>query len=543
MTQRNATPKKKSRSFPVIILSALAAMCLLFIATQENCGASQVRARRTSGGAKEIRLGPGGDLQAAVKSATFGDTIILQAGATYRGPLILLDKGTSSGSDADYITIRTSDLSGIAREGNRITPAHAAAMAKIVSPSKQSAIGTQPQAQHYKFIGIEFAPAADADYVYNIIDLGASDYTSASQFPHHIVFDRCYVHSTGLNKARRGFALNSAETSVVNSYVSGFAGDGDETQAVAGWNGPGPFHIINNYLEGGAEVLLFGGADPSIANLVPSDIEIRRNYFHKPAEWEGRATVKGTVELKNSRRVIIDGNLLESGIRVTAFVITVRNQDTKAPWSTIEDVQITNNIVRHASTGINILGRDNYAPSQEAKRLKIANNLFEDVDSSGEIAYFLQINGTDSVTVEHNTVQQGGNIITSYGAAARNFVFRNNIVQFNLYGVACSVEPSTCPDVPFCNCFPGGTIKGNVIADNKNFSASYPIEKGFPGNFITRSYDVVGFVDYVRGNWQLAAGSKYRGKGSDGKDPGVDVAALNASGVKTAKEGLTTVTK
>ena len=513
---------------------ALVIVFMLFVLTQENCGASQVRSRRV-GNANEITLDAGGDLQGAIKAASFGDTIILQAGATYRGPLVLPDKGVGSGDD--YITIRTSDLAGIAKEGERVNPAQARAMPKIVSPSKQSAISTQAQAHHYRFIGIEFSPSSDAAYVYNLIDLGSTSYRSVSEFPHHLVFDRCYVHSTGLNKARRGFALNSAETSIVNSYVSGFAGADDETQAVAGWNGPGPFHIVNNFLEGGAEVLLFGGADPSIANLVPSDIEIRRNYFHKPAAWQGRAQVKGTLELKNARRVIIDGNLLESEILVTAFVITVRNQDTKAPWSTIEDVQITNNIVRHASTGINILGKDNYAPSQEAKRIRIANNLFEDVFTTGEIAFFLQISGTAGVTVEHNTVQQGGNIITSYGEPATNFNFSNNIVQFNLYGISCSIG-TPCPDIPFCHCFPNATVKGNIIADNTNVSAAYPIDKAFPpGNYIVRSYADVGFVDYAHGNWQLAARSQFRGKGSDGKDPGVDVAELNASGVRSAKDG------
>lgn len=540
LSSRMKTHHHRSRSvLPLIIFAGLAGICFLFILTQENCSASQLQSRRTSDGSNEITVKSSGDLQAAIKSARFGDTIVLQAGATYKGPLILPYKGGGTSSDADYITIRTSDLQGLAKEGSRTNPAQARAMPKIVSPAKQSAIGTDPQAHHYRFIGIEFSPATDAGYVYNVIDLGSSSYNSPSQFPHHLVFDRCYVHSTGLNKARRGFALNTAETSIINSYISGFAGDSDETQAVAGWNGPGPFHIVNNFLEGGAEVLLFGGADPSIPNLVPADIEIRRNYFHKPAEWQGRATIKGTLELKNARRVVIDGNLLESEILVTAFVITVRNQDTKAPWSTIEDVQITNNIVRHASTGINILGKDNYAPSQGARRLKIANNLFEDVFTTGEIAYFLQINGTDSVTIEHNTVQQGGNIITSYGEPATNFVFRNNIVQYNQYGVACSIG-TPCPDVPFCHCFPGATVKGNIIADNTNLAASYPIDKAFPpGNYIVSSYDKVGFVDYAHGNWQLAAASKYRGKATDGKDPGVDFAALNASGVRSARDGST----
>jgi hypothetical protein len=71
---------------------------------------------------------------------------------------------------------------------------------------------------------------------------------------------------------------------------------------VCGWNGPGPFHIVNNYIEGGGQNIMFGGADPSVTNLVPSDIEIRKNFLYKPAEWFGRATIKAVIELKNARK-------------------------------------------------------------------------------------------------------------------------------------------------------------------------------------------------------------------------------------------------
>ncbi len=391
---------------------------------------------------------------------------------------------------------------------------------------------TLERAHHFKFIGIEFAPASDASYVYNLIDLGRSDYTSVSQFPHHLIFDRCYVHSTGLNKARRGVALNSAETSIINSWVAGFAGAGDETQAIAGWNGPGPFHIVNNYLEGGAEIILFGGADPSIPNLVPSDIEIRRNHLYRPAEWAGKATVKGSFELKNARRVVVDANVIDGAIRETAFVLTVRNQQGKAPWSTLEDLEITNNIVRSASTGLNILGSDHYHPSQTAKRIRIANNLFTDLVSPGDIAYFVQINGGEDITVEHNTVQQAGNIISSEKPSLR-FVFRNNIVQYNDYGMACFVPGPPCADNMACHCLPDATIKGNVIANNANIGSNYPIDKNFPtGNLFVTSYDKLGFIDHLHGNWRLAPNSKFRGKASDGKDPGIDFTSFEASGVE-----------
>jgi hypothetical protein len=494
---------------------------------------------RSSGGGNEIILDADGDLQAALKSAKFGDTIVLPAGVTYSGPFLLPYKGAGSGTDADYITIRTSDLGGISKVGDRIKPRlHARAMPKIVS-TNQYAIGTEPRAHHYRFIGIEFSPADNSKYVYNLVDLGASDYNSDSLFPHHLIFDRCYVHSTGLGKARRGFALNSAETSIINSHVSGFAGEGDETQAIAGWNGPGPFHIINNYLEGGAEVLIFGGADPSIPNLIPSDIEIRRNYFYRPPEWAGKVTIKGSFELKNARRVIVDGNVFEStNPRQTALVITVRNQSGKAAWSTIQDVEITNNLSRHANAGMNFLGKDDQFPSGEAKNIRVANNLFVDVESPGESTYFIQISGGDSLIVEHNTVQQIGNILSVYGNPGKNFVFRNNIIQYNSYGIACFIQGAACPDVPYCNCLPGAIVKGNIIADNANQSASNQIEKSLPvGNFFVPSYDQLGFVDYARGNWRLSANNRYRRKGTDGKDPGIDFAIFEASGVNYAVQG------
>lgn len=495
---------------------------------------------RGADGLSDIRVNVGGDLQGAIDAAKLGDTILLQPGATFTGPFTLPDKGPGKGTDADYITIRILDLTLIPLEGERIKPQiHGGDLPKIVAPAQQPAIRTAAAAHHYRFIGVEFSPAAKASYVYNLIDLGESTYRSQSQFPHHLIFDRCYVHAGGLNKARRGFALNSIETSVINSHVSGFAGEGDETQAIAGWNGPGPFHIVNNYLEAGAEVILFGGADPSIPNLVPSDIEIRRNYLYRPPEWAGKVTMKGSFELKNARRVVVDGNVIESTTpRQVAFVITVRNQDGKAPWSTIEDVEITNNISRHASSGVNVLGRDNQNPSQQAKRIKIANNLFTDLTSPGDTSYFLQVSGTDGLAVEHNTVENIGNIISGYGQQTVGFVFRDNIVQYNAYGIACFIENVTCPGLAYCRCFPDVTMKGNVIADNANVSAQYPIDKAFPaGNFIIATYDGAGFVDSAHDKWQLKTSSAFHGKGSDGKDPGVDFAAFEASGVRSAVSG------
>src|SRR6185295_18010019 len=141
---------------------------------------------------------------------------------------------------------------------------------------------------------------------------------------------------------------------------------------------------------------------------------------------------------------------------------TVRNQGGKAPWSTVENVDVKNNIVRHASTGINILGSDNEHRSQEANHIRVVNNVLVDIVAGdpNDIPYFVQTNGGHDITVAHNTVQQSGNIITAYGAPVRNFVFRDNIVQFNRYGVVCQIEEQEC-ETAFCACYPAGTFRGN----------------------------------------------------------------------------------
>jgi hypothetical protein len=486
------------------IVVGVVGICLLFAMSQQ-------RARRV-GNSSIIQVKAGGDLQAAINKANYGDVIVLEAGATYRGPIILPYKESTSDSN-QFITITTSNLNGIPAENQRVNPqVHAAAMPKIVGPNSSVAIATAERAHHYKFVGIEFSPAEDSSYLYNLIDLGKSEYKSLDQFPHHLVFDRCYIRSTGLNKARRGIGLNSGDTTITNSYISGFAGEGDETQGICGWNGPGPFKIVNNYIEGGGQNIMFGGADPAVPNLVPSNIEIRRNFLYKPREWFGRATIKASIELKNARNVLIDGNVIESGGLVGAFVLTVRNQSGRAPWSTLEDINITNNIVRHSNTGFSILGKDNYNPSQQAKRIRIANNLLVDIVPDYSAVFMIGC-CANTVTVENNTVQQTGNIMTCYSAPHANFVFRNNIVQFNEYGFACPPNLMT-PD-----------SRGNTIIDNRGQIAANGWPPNLPkGNAVVRSLDDLGFMDFMEGDWRLTPQAKAKRKGV-----GVDFDALSAA--------------
>src|SRR5215831_7442976 len=134
------------------ILVAGASVALGFIVfAQRRSSPTQTRPRRTDSNSGEMVLQSGDDLQGAIRNARFGDTILLQAGATFTGPLMLPDKGAGTGTDADYITIRTANLSGISAENERVKPD--SNMARIVAPGSSPAIATQEKAHHYKFIG------------------------------------------------------------------------------------------------------------------------------------------------------------------------------------------------------------------------------------------------------------------------------------------------------------------------------------------------------------------------------------------------------
>ncbi len=470
-----------------------------------------------------ITVRAGGDLQAALNRAKAGDTIVLQAGASFVGSFTLPNK-----ADNEFITIQSSEIAKLPKDGVRVSPSDAALMPKILSSGGGvSAIKTAPNAHHYRFIGIEFAPNG-SDYVYNLISLG-SDSQKAEEMPKNLEIDRCYIHPNPKGKTRRGIMLNSADTVIKNSYIAGFAYREEETQGIAGWNGSGGYKIINNYIEAGAENILIGGSDPSIKNLVPTDIEIRNNLMTKPLEWRGKVGIKCSFELKNARNVRVIGNIIENSFDEMAVRLTIRNQNGTAPWSVIEDVLFQNNIVRNSGGGINFLGKDDLYPSAVMKRIQIVNNLFENLDSQkfGSDGRFITITNGEDITLANNTVFHDGNVITAYGEASKRFVFRNNIFSFNNYGFNGG-DGEAIKDI-FPKYLPGSMIADNVIVNGKNIPKSDIYVP--PRNALVDGFDAVGFIGWQAGNYRLAPNSKFKDK-----KIGCDIDALETEIRKVQKK-------
>jgi hypothetical protein len=86
----------------------------------------------------------------------------------------------------------------------------------------------------------------------------------------------------------------------------GLAGD-------LGWSGPGPFKIVNNYLEAASENVIFGGGDPTIT--ASSRATSRSAATTSRSRSRGRArgyNVKNLFEIKNAQRVLVEGNVFEN---------------------------------------------------------------------------------------------------------------------------------------------------------------------------------------------------------------------------------------
>jgi PKD repeat protein len=231
--------------------------------------------------AATIYVAAGDDLQSALNAARPGDTVVLQANAEFVGNFVLPVKS----GDA-WITVRTSTAdSSLPPAGYRIKPGDAALLARLRSPNADPALRTAPGAHHWVLRYLEFR--ANQSGLNDLIQIGdgSSAQNSMTLVPHHISLDHVYVHGDRYVGQKRCIALNAGNVTIRDSHISDCKGVGQDTQAICGWNGPGPYTIENNYLEAAGENVMFGGADPAIRDLVADGITVRRNHFSRPMSW------------------------------------------------------------------------------------------------------------------------------------------------------------------------------------------------------------------------------------------------------------------
>jgi hypothetical protein len=499
----------------------------------------------------------GDELQKALDQAAGGDTILLAESATFRpvapeGSFMLRNRQIPSGQ---WVTIRSAhrafDADGALPPSTRVDKANANVMPRIRATAVNlGAFRAEPGARGYRLIGLDIGVDEGVAQLSNLVELGSGKDTRIEAEPSDIVIDRCYLHGNDAGDYRRGVAMNGVRMAVVDSYLGNFHDAHSDSQAIAGWNGAGPFKIVNNFLEAASENIMFGGGDPAIDGLVPSDIEIRRNLSTKRLEWKAAGVAaKNAFELKNARRVIVDGNTFEhvwtSGQNGTAIVLKSANQDGRCTWCVTEYVTFSNNVVRDAASGMAInaaeAGARGMALPVRANHIRVTNVLFQNIGAAewGTGGKLLRVtNGVSDVEITHVTSTSNPNGILDPQNTSDlnpNLVFKYNIVERKLYGIgAGGNEGITTITKNFAPFVYNQNVLVNTSRTTDQSIADAALKSRYPPvTSVSPDWNAVGFQ---KESYQLAPTSPYYRAGDDGKDLGVDVDALLAAQQGAASE-------
>ncbi len=307
------------------------------------------------------------------------------------------------------------------------------------------------------------------------------------------ILDRCRMLGDPKTGAKRGIAANGSDMTIARCYIDDCfqSYPGNDSQAICAWDmGPGLL-IDDNFLRGGSETVMIGGADASSEARMPSQIIISGNTITKRPEWQTMLIgVKNTLELKAATHVVIEDNDISyswggHGQDGYLFLITVRNQDGRAPWSTVQDVAFRNNRLSNGAAAFNILGLDNIKedkanmptaigavrPSVRAARITITGNSVTDLDPtlytvSGKTSSNKMIligAGPELVTIDQNIFdgQHIGSQVYFYGSpACAGLVVTNNTWPKSAYGIKGDGTSSGANT--WIAYVTGGTLSGNV---------------------------------------------------------------------------------
>jgi hypothetical protein len=531
------------------------------------------------GPVREVKAGD--DLQGAIDRAKCGETLDLQAGATFNGKFHFPQKPCD---DTHWVILRSgAPDNALPPEGTRITPCYAGVaslpgrpdyhctsaknvMAKIVfdAPGDNGPILFGNGANHYRLIGLEITRGKPEAHLRHLITTDDPD--SAAN---HLVFDRIWLHGTPTDETKGGLHLSGiVYAALVDSYVSDFhcialKGSCTDAQAVNGGTGDlpgGPYKIVNNFLEASGENILFGGAAGS---TTPADIEIRHNHLFKPRIWMpgepgfvasytgNPFIVKNHFEMKNGERVLLEGNILENcwgGFSQQAFsiVLTPANQSGNCPKCRVKDITIRYDKILHVGSGVaiaNLPGKKDPGAAGGG-HYSLHDLVFDDMEGpelKGFGSFLIFLSRTPplaDVSLDHVTVFPTKALVSVVNLSdkIKNFTFTNSIFTAGSRQIAGA---GGGPE----NCAKGGDDAGTVLSncfDHANFSHNLIIGgsgRWAPENILVSDAADAGFKRFAEargGDYRLCRAkgdgcphvSRAAKAGSDGKDLGADFDGL-----------------
>lgn len=318
-----------------------------------------------------IRVEAGDDLQAAIDRAEPGDEILVASDWSQEGPFVM-----PSRSDDGWITIR-GDVT-LPAFGERVSKAQADAMPTVTITSQgHSGMRFPSDTEGWWITGIQI----QADGV------ASSNDGFRMEGAERIAIDRSAVVVSGDNSSqlRDGAQINGGPIMVIGSRIEGLKVDGNESHGVVGWTGPGPWRVYNNFIEAASIGFLAGGADPATDEngdpVHPADLEFTNNHVYKRPSWFSSnlsLAVKNGFELKNMKRALVKGNIIENtwADGQSGFIVLIKSVEqggAGCPTCGTQDVTFRLNKVINGTKGFNL------ARSPEGDPVPLQRVMIEDV--------------------------------------------------------------------------------------------------------------------------------------------------------------------
>jgi hypothetical protein len=239
-----------------------------------------------------------------------------------------------------------------------------------------------------------------------------------------LVLDRVVALGDPAVGAHRGLLLNGATVQVRQCYVDDIFVFGRDSCALGGTDGSRDIVVDDCALYGAGMSVLFGGADSSSVERMPTNVRITHSLLSKnPAWYTMRGPTGATINIKNAYELKVGINCyladsileyagISEGQSAYLILLNVRNQNGKAPWTAIKNFKTERILGRHAGGCINFLGADDRPgfPSDVLDGATIKNAKFTDIDPTsgpwkGAGRGFFFANAPRHVTLDGITVE------------------------------------------------------------------------------------------------------------------------------------------
>lgn len=473
-------------------------------------------------------------LQAALTAAVPGDWIIVDHASTYtadytnafpfkagdnrpggNGVIVVMAKAMY-----DSIDIFTGQPTFLPPKV-RVSPSDLPQMPLFSNTLATGSFAVQGNTRGWRFCGLKFIQSPTQSISQHFVALGNGDtgaQSSVAQCPVNIGLDRCYFDGDQNANMKHCVELHCVagfiQDCLFGDHVKANVNTYSESHVIIGYNGPGPFRIINNKTMGGSQCIFFGGALSACG--APADIEVRYNWMTRPLTWNGAHptydgstnAIKCNFEIKKAVRLVADGNVNENiwqaGQAGAAWLLKSESYGDGPTNGYTRDVVIRDNLSRNAAFGFNIAGVDNVETAQPPQRVILFNNVgrvgaqYFDASANPILGLGLSL---DCGHFKNTMVAEGStNMYISFpnpAIPATNFKSYDNIYAGpDNYGWKCDAVALSTLHTSTGSAPNGASLRNAVQGGSE--AAGYPT-----GNYFPATLNDIVFTDPATGDYSL----------------------------------------